>query len=247
MSHDEFADQVAAVSSLRDPVRRSLYKYVAEQSDDVSRDDAAHAAGVSRTLAAFHLERLVEAGLLEASYRRLSGRTGPGAGRTAKVYRRARRQFRVNLPERRYDVLAEVFAEALDSSVHEQTSERLAAAAEQFGARLGDQAASSVRGKADQGQALVEGLRLLAEFGFEPIHEGDWITLRNCPFDALVQEHRDLVCGVNLSIMNAFLKGLGSSGLEARLEPAEGRCCVRLHRAAGQLPRRRPTRRLRQR
>ena len=246
MSHDEFSDQVAAVSSLRDPVRRSLYQYVAEQSDYVSRDDAAGAAGISRMLAAFHLERLVEAGLLEASYRRLSGRTGPGAGRTSKVYRRARRQFRLSLPERRYDVLAEVFAEALDPGVREPTSDRLAAAAEQFGARLGSQAASSIRGKGDQRQALLEGLQLLAEFGFEPIQEEDWITLRNCPFDTLAKEHRDLVCGVNLSIMNAFLGRLGRSGLEARLEPAEGRCCVRLHAVAGP-PQRSPSRRLRSR
>lgn len=236
MSHDEFSDQVAALSSLRDPVRRSLYQYVAEQSDYVSRDDAAHTAGISRTLAAFHLERLVEAGLLEAVYRRLSGRTGPGAGRTSKVYRRARRQFRLSLPERRYDVLAEVFAEALDSGVRVPASERLAAAAEQFGARLGKQAASSIRGKGDQRQALHEGLRLLTEFGFEPIQEGDWITLRNCPFDALAQEHRDLVCGVNLSLMKAFVTGLGTSGVKTHLERAEGRCCVRFHAVAAHPP-----------
>lgn len=51
----------------------------------MSRAEAADAVGVARTLAAFHLGKLVDAGLLEVAHRRLTGRSGPGAGRPAKV------------------------------------------------------------------------------------------------------------------------------------------------------------------
>lgn len=71
---------------LGDPTRRTIYREVLASAAEISRDEVAAAAGVSRKLAAFHLEKLLEAGLLEASYRRLTGRTGPGAGRPAKLY-----------------------------------------------------------------------------------------------------------------------------------------------------------------
>src|SRR5512141_2158384 len=92
--------QLAGLAVLSEPARRALYVYVADRQADVGRDEAARAVGVSRSLAGFHLDRLVEEGLLEASFRRLSGRTGPGAGRPAKVYRRSRRQLEVSLPPR---------------------------------------------------------------------------------------------------------------------------------------------------
>jgi predicted ArsR family transcriptional regulator len=73
---------LAAIGLLKDPVRRALYGHVVAAGGEVSRDQAAEAAGVARSLAAFHLDKLVEAGLLEATFRRLGNRrgrrTGPG-------------------------------------------------------------------------------------------------------------------------------------------------------------------------
>lgn len=232
MRDDEFDSQLEAVSLLADPVRRSLYRHVADQSEAVSREEAARATGISRILAAFHLDRLVEAGLLDAIYRRLSGRTGPGAGRTSKLYRRARREIRLTLPERRYDLLAGVLAEALEPQREPATEERLVAAAKRVGARLASEARDRAKEAGGPRDGLRHGLEVLAETGFEPIQEGDQITLRNCPFDALAQGHRELVCGVNLSLMEGFVEGLNPSGLAAQLQPADGRCCVQL-RVAG--------------
>src|SRR4029079_17932770 len=95
---------IRAVALLDEPVRRQLYDLVAARQQAVSRDEAARGAGISRALAAFHLDRLVEAGLLAVEYRRLSGRTGPGAGRPAKLYRRAPGEISVSVPDRHYEL-----------------------------------------------------------------------------------------------------------------------------------------------
>src|SRR5512134_1888530 len=104
---------IGRIAALADPVRRALYEYVAGSGDDVSRDQAARAARVARPLAAFHLDKLVEHGLLETSYRRLTGRRGPGAGRPAKLYRRSALQLDISLPARDYELAARLFARAL--------------------------------------------------------------------------------------------------------------------------------------
>lgn len=183
--------------------------------------------GISRILAAFHLDRLVRAGLLDTVYRRLSGRTGPGAGRTSKLYRRAARQFRLSLPERRYELLARLLAQALAGEPGASATTRLSAAATRLGARLGQEASEQGRRTRAGGTMLTAALRTLGDHGFEPRQEGAWITLQNCPFDAVASDHRELVCGVNLSLMRGFAHALG--GVEARLSPDHDGCCVRLH------------------
>ena len=106
-------DDLAAIGLLDEPVRRRLYDWVVGQPEPVGREAAARAVGVSRAIATFHLDKLAEAGLLDSSYRRLTGRSGPGAGRPARVYLRASREFSVSLPERRYARAADLFAAAL--------------------------------------------------------------------------------------------------------------------------------------
>src|ERR671932_1530696 len=101
-------DHVAAVAALAEPTRRRLYDHVVRQPGPVSRDEAAAALGVPRGTTAFHLDRLVADGLLDVHYERRTGRTGPGAGRPAKLYRRARRTRGAALPERRYDLAGEI-------------------------------------------------------------------------------------------------------------------------------------------
>ena len=222
---DELSRQIAGIAVLDEPVRRSLYLYVARQADAVSRDAAAGAAGTTRENAAFHLDRLVDAGLLEASYRRLGGRTGPGAGRPSKLYRRSAQRFQVALPARRYELAAEVLAEALDRAPAQRTSDNVAAAAHRAGASL---AAASLT-RADRGRPLRRLTQLLEAQGYEPAEAPRGVVrMRNCPFHEVAETHRELVCGMNLAFMEGIIEGAGAEGVSATLDPQPGRCCVTL-------------------
>ena len=194
-----------ALAALGEPTRRALYDYIVAQDRAVSRDEAATATGAKRATAAFHLERLVNDGLLEARFARVTGRTGPGAGRTAKLYARARRQIAVSLPPRRYEIAAEVLAGALE-------------AAEREAAPVSD-AVARAAGGADLAEALTRS-------GYEPKQGPDGrIHLANCPFHDLLARHADLVCAMNLHLLQGLIGELGACA-RARLEPAAGRCCV---------------------
>ncbi|MFD3469034.1 helix-turn-helix transcriptional regulator [Streptomyces sp. NPDC058682] len=225
---------IDAIAMLQDPVRRRLYEYVAAQGREVGRNEAAEAAGVARTLAAHHLDRLTEAGLLESGSRRLTGRSGPGAGRPAKVYTRARAERSVSLPARDYLTAAELLAEA----------------AEQAGLDAVLRATASRRGEALRGSAapcagLEEAVEMLADRGYEPYLEGGEgaegaqgavgagavtgtaprvVRMRNCPFHAVAEHFPPLVCGMNL----ALLEGLfGTDGpVRPRMDARPGECCV---------------------
>jgi predicted ArsR family transcriptional regulator len=218
---------IRAVALLDEPVRRHLYEVVAASRDAVNRDDAAAAAGVSRALAAFHLDRLVDAGLLVAEYRRLSGRAGPGAGRPAKLYRAAAGEVAVSLPDRRYELPARLFAEALEHDGGPQPAPSVAAAARALGSSLGT-AARAAAGRRPARSRLRDALAsTLDRRGYAPFETAAGeIRFGNCPFHALVDEHRDLVCGMNLALAEGMLDGLGADRLEARLDPQPGLCCV---------------------
>jgi predicted ArsR family transcriptional regulator len=231
-------DAVAAVSSLGEPTRRALYEFVVTSAGWVSRDLAAAAVGIERGTAAHHLDRLAVDGLLDVDYQRLSGRQGPGAGRPAKLYRRARQDIDVSLPHRDYGLAGHVLAEAADRSRRDGTDIQIALddAARAAGRRLADEvrARSTDRGSAAAGQ-LVDGvlsavLDTLGERGFEPIARDDGtVVLRNCPFHRLARAHTELVCGMNHCMLGAAVDALDGAELAARLEPEEGMCCVRLH------------------
>jgi predicted ArsR family transcriptional regulator len=216
-----------AVAVLAEPVRRRLYELVVAVGEPVGRDDAAEAVGISRSLAAFHLDRLVEAGMLTVTYRRLSGRTGPGAGRPNKLYGRSDREIQVSLPARRYELAASVFATALLGETAEGTAGAVEAAASDVGRALGTEARRRVGRRRSRAALRAAAAAVLAEAGFEPATDGDGVlVLRNCPFDALARAHRDLVCGMNLSLMAGVIQGLRMTGIEAALDPKPGSCCV---------------------
>jgi predicted ArsR family transcriptional regulator len=217
--------QVAAVAALAEPTRRQLYDHVVRRPDPVSRDEAAAAVSVPRATAAFHLDRLVADGLLEVVFERRTGRTGPGAGRPAKLYRRAECAVSVSLPERRYDLAGELLAEAVTQAqaLGEQPTTALDRVAYARGRELAERAGP---GRGPDGRAAV--LAVLEEHGFEPRLEDDVIALSNCPFHALASTHTELVCGMNLRLLDGVLDGARESGLTAELAPAPGRCCVRL-------------------
>jgi predicted ArsR family transcriptional regulator len=213
--------QVAAVAALAEPTRRRLYEHVARSPQPVSRDDVAGATGVPRPTTAFHLDRLVADGLLDVHYERRSGRTGPGAGRPAKLYRRADSAVSVSLPERHYDLAGDLLAAAVVEA--ERSGEPPAAVLERQALRRGRELAA-----ADAGGGRDAALRVLEEQGFEPRVEGGEIALVNCPFHVLAQQHTDLVCGMNLRLLEGVLDALPDAGLTAFLRPEPGRCCVRL-------------------
>ncbi len=219
MTDPETRDDLAAIGLLDEPVRRRLYDWVAAQPEPVGREAAATALGLTRGLATFHLDKLAEAGLLESSYRRLTGRVGPGAGRPARVYWRSPREFSVTLPERRYARAAALFASALERLGDGSAPPILKDAAHDMGERLG--AATTRRsGRTRLVAALEQG-------GYEPITDSHGtIRLRNCPFDALAEAHRGLVCGTNLALATGIVEGAGADDVTPVLDPQPGFCCV---------------------
>jgi len=230
MTEDAMERGIAAIGLLHEPVRRALYRYVAAQAHEVSRNEAAQALGIQRGLAAFHLDKLVEVGLLEvASHRRLGGRSGPGAGRPAKLYRRAAIQHELTLPPRRYETAARLLAEVVEASGADLA---LYAAAQRHGEALGREAAASASAdsipSATASAADIEAV--LTERGYEPYREGETLRLRNCPFHSLSREFPALVCGMNLALLEGLLGRLGPAGADllAQMDPRPGECCVAL-------------------
>ncbi|MEO8468183.1 MAG: transcriptional regulator [Chloroflexota bacterium] len=226
-----FEDPVGAVALLDEPKRRLLYDLVAGREVPLGRDEAAAALGMSRELAAFHLDRLVVAGLLETEYRRLGTRTGPGAGRPAKLYRRADREIAVSFPPRDYDRVAEDFAEALDRVEGKVGARAAADVARARGQADGIEARRSAGPRPSRGRLRAALLQLLRSDGYEPeveVSSGN-VCLRNCPYHALAASHRDLTCGTNLAWAEGVVKGLADTRLNPELASAPGYCCVRFN------------------
>ncbi len=226
---------LASLAALADPTRRQLYEYIAARRGGVGRDEAAQAAGISRMLAAFHLDKLVAAGLLVAEYRRLTGRSGPGAGRPSKLYRRSRRQLTVMLPVRRYADAARLFATAVEAAGPRATR-ALHRAARDFGRGMGAAARELAGPRAGHDRLVAAAQQVLRDYGFEPARANGDLLLHSCPFDVLTQEHRETVCYMNVQLLSGFLSGLKVSGLKARLVPEADRCCVVVHGLKAQAP-----------
>lgn len=211
------AERVAAVAALEDPVRRSLYDHVTASDSAVGRDAAAAALGLSRSTVAFHLDRLAAGGLLAVEYRRLGGRTGPGAGRPAKLYRLPDTEVAVSVPERHYALAGELLAGAVEEStrsgrpVHQVLTGMARSAGRDIGARAG-----SVRAALD-------------DYGYDPrLCPDGGMILRNCPFHRLARQFTELVCGLNLELLRGMADGARDEEREMALDPAPGRCCVRV-------------------
>jgi predicted ArsR family transcriptional regulator len=217
-------DGLNALSLLSESARRRLFDYVSAQPDAVSRDEAAAALNITRSLAAFHLDRLAKAGLLTVEFRRLKGRSGPGAGRPSKLYRRSEAEIEVSLPARSYRLVAGWLAEAFGQA---EPAEALRGIAEAHGEELGRSARARAHGDGSEA-LLTAGIDVLNEEGFGArLTPEPGIVLDNCPFDAIAREHRELVCGeMNVALFEGFARELGNGRFHALLEPRPGACCM---------------------
>lgn len=225
---DAVGRRIERLAGLAEPVRRALYRFVAAQREPVTREQAASGVGVAHHVAKFNLDRLVDDGFLEAEYRRPPGRGGPGAGRPAKVYRRAAGEVDVSVPERNYDVAGLLMARAIADSERTGSPVRdaLRRVARAYGRALGRDAAPG----AGRRSSIAKVERALTATGYEPCVDKDGITLVNCPFDALARDQTELVCGMNVALVEGLVDGAGAEDLTAVLQPIEGQCCVRVRR-----------------
>jgi predicted ArsR family transcriptional regulator len=216
----DLAEQMAAIATLTEPVRRALYLYVAAQRRPVSRAEAAAARGVPRTVAAFHLDKLVEAGLLQVSHGRTTGRRGPGAGRPAVLYSRAERQHELSIPARSYALASRLLADAVEEAGADPL---LHVVADREGERQGRAEAVPTNEAPPDLEAVAAALE---RRGYEPVREGERLWARNCPFHELSRANPPVICGMNLALVTGLVRGLGARGVEARMDPGAGRCCV---------------------
>jgi predicted ArsR family transcriptional regulator len=227
MNGEGFDERVAGIAALDHPLSRRVYRAVL-QAGEASREEVAAAVDTARSVAAFHLDKLEDAGLLASRFERVSGRSGPGAGRPAKLYRRAEREIELSLPPRRYDLAAAMLADAVSRAGEAAVplSSALAEAAGERGEQVGRAHAREHR---RDGLAMVKAI--LEANGYEPRRIGSALALLNCPFHHLAEEHRALVCGMNKDFLAGVVKGAGAEGaLSARLAPEAGYCCVRVER-----------------
>jgi len=218
-----------AIAALDDHLRRRMYLFIRGQARPVSRDEAAEEVGISRKLAAFHLDKLVERGLLTAHYARLPGRGGRGAGRSSKLYEHSDLEIDVSIPERRYDIVGEIMVAALEDDSTESSREVTRRIAYERGHAIGKEVKARLRMRppgAERALAVAE--ETLATYGYEPYRVGNQIALRNCPFHDLSRRAPELVCGMNREFIDGLLRGLGNANVEAALEPTPGECCVKL-------------------
>lgn len=230
MAEDDFADQVAGVAALADPIRRELYRYVVAQGDPVSREQAAVGTHTALHTAKFHLDRLADEGLLDTQYKRLSGRRGPGAGRPAKVYLPSTRELSVTVPERHYELAGDLMAIAIEAAAAHGTDviDALHRAAADKGRALGDQMRQEAGRRPSRTRVVDAARTTLVRYGYGPRRSNDTLALVNCPFRVLARAHRDLVCGMNLAVIEGMLERGSDAKLTARFDPVEGRCCVTL-------------------
>jgi predicted ArsR family transcriptional regulator len=225
---------MAAIALLADELRQRLYRFVRDQPTPVTRDQAAAATGISRKLAAFHLDKLLAAGLLEIAAPDPASRQ-PGPGRAPKAYRPAAGELTVSVPERRYDMLGDVLAQAVVADGPASTARRGARRiAHDRGQGLGERVRAEQRlGRLGPERALTVTGELLEACGYEPTRPAlRRLELRNCPFQSLARSAPELVCGLNHDFLAGLLQGLRASGVQAVLEPDQAddpaRCCVLL-------------------
>jgi predicted ArsR family transcriptional regulator len=211
-------ETIVRLCILDDPARWAAYLAVRTAGRPLTRAEVADEAGISVRLAAFHLEKLLSEGFLEATYER--DESSVGVGHPAKRYRPTGLELEVSIPPRRYDLAAEILAEALEADSADSPRESLADVAAEYGRQVGKRARAR-----NGGSRLLTALRVI---GYEPALSGDDVVLRNCPFRHVAQARPEIVCQMNLAFVAGVLAGTKSRSLHAvpSPSPSTGRCCV---------------------
>jgi predicted ArsR family transcriptional regulator len=221
------AGEIASLSSLDDPIRAAIFFHVARSDDPVTRDQAATALAMTRRTAAFHLDKLAEAGLVDVSFKRLTGRTGPGAGRSSKLYRRSGRRFNLAIPASNYELLARLLASVVQETQGVSAARHLEPHARAFGAREGAAARKQAGPRPSRKRLLAVLVEELTRLGFEPFADrSGTLRLRNCPYHDMARENTDFVCSMNLALMQGVAAGIDLREVSPSLEPKPGICCV---------------------
>jgi predicted ArsR family transcriptional regulator len=226
---DDLDASLADLAVLAEPLRRRIFQLVRRGGRPATRDEVAAAAGISRRLAAFHLDRLVGSGLLCAHSQ---GATGiRKVGRRPKVYEAGRVRIRVSIPERQPGVLADILlATLLDPEAGDAVRGVATRAAHRHGVELGRAARWLADGAGPgPGSGRAPEWTALETLGFEPYEEVPGVVrLRNCPFQPLADRSPELVCGLNHTLLAGVLAGMRTTGVEAVLIPRAGECCVEI-------------------
>jgi predicted ArsR family transcriptional regulator len=219
----------AVIAALHHPMRTKLYAFIRGERRPVTREQAATALGISPKLAAFHLDQLVDVGLLRANDLINAGRRGPG--RAPKAYTVAPGEWQISLPERHYALLADVLAHAvLTSEPSEPARQAALRVATETGHQLGEHARKERRlGRLGPERGLTAAAEVLEDYGYEPDRTAGGIVLRNCPFAQLAASAPELVCTLNQALIAGLLAGLGAAQrLHAALVPTSLGCCVQV-------------------
>ena len=223
---DSLSAQIASLSTLDDPVRAEIFFHVAHSGEYVTRDQAAKVLGITRRTAAFHLDKLADAGLVDVSFKRMTGRTGPGAGRSSKLYRRSGRRLNVSIPTRNYELMARLLASVVQQS-EVASAPQIESQAKAFGFSKGAAArkqVSRLTSRKKLKQVLVDEL---ARLGFEPLDDGiGTLRLGNCPYHDMARQNASFICSMNLALMEGVIEGLDLKEISPAPEPNEGMCCV---------------------
>lgn len=221
------ASAIEAVAVLSDDLRQRMYAFIRRAGRPVTRDEAAESVGISRKLAAFHLDKLVAVGLLSASYAQPSGLRR--VGRAPKVYEPADMDVQVSIPQREHALLAGLLIDAVKSQEPRESGRDAAVRVAGGRGRALGEAARDRGGRIGAERALTRAGEMLERHGFEPARVApDRMRLRNCPFHPLAADEPDLVCAINHAFIAGFLRGLGADTVGAVLAPRPGACCVEL-------------------
>lgn len=229
--NDTLRSGTKSLAVLNDDLRRRIFLFVRRQDQPVSREEVGEHLGISRKLAAFHLDKLSDSGLLDHHFARPQGRSGPGAGRPAKQYRPSNLVIEVTIPQRHYELagrllLQGIKPQATDSTAREETDRAAMLEGERMGSEF--RRANSLRPPGVE-RTLSVAHQILEEGGYEPVRLSPTeLALRNCPFQSLARQEPAVICGMNLEMMKGLLTGLKSTSTEAVLQPEPGHCCVRL-------------------
>jgi predicted ArsR family transcriptional regulator len=226
---------VRAIATLGDGLRQRMYAFIRDAGEPVTREQVAAATGISRKLAAFHLDKLLEVRLIHADDAPIGVRR---VGRRPKLYRCGDLDVQVSIPARQHDTLAEILLEAVLTSAR---GEDAAAASLRIARARGGALGAAARSEARPGRLGVERClsateAALRHWGFEPYRSSPaCLRLRNCPFQPLASRAPALICGINHAFLAGFLDGLDTAAVHAVLDPHDGECCVELRATTEQV------------